>query len=115
MPIMPATWSPEEATRVVVFVNSVPILCWSKQQNTVETSTFGYEYVALRITTEQIIALRYKLKMIGIQVEDPADVFCDNEVVAKNCVTPESVLNKKHNAIYFHKVRECCAAGIIIV
>ena len=53
--------------------------------------------------------------MLSIQVEDPADVFCDNEAVAKNSSTPESVLTKKHNAIYFHKVREGCAAGIIRV
>ena len=80
-----------------------------------ETSTFGSEYVALRIATEQIIALRYKLQMMGIKVEDPANVFCDNEAVSKNSSTPESMLNKKHNAICFHKVRECCAAGIIRV
>jgi hypothetical protein len=72
-------------------------------------------YVALRIATEQIISLRYKLNMMGIQVEDPANVFCDNEAVAKNSATLESVLMKKHNAICFHKDRECCAAGIIRV
>ena len=93
-------------TGFVIFMNSAP---------TVETSTFGSEYVALRIATEQIIALRYKLSMMGIKVEDPANVFCDNEAVAKNSATPESVLTKKHNAICFHKVRECCAAGIIRV
>ena len=84
-------------------------------QNTVETSTFGSEYVALRIATEQNFSLRYKLNMMGIQVEDPANVFCDSEAVAKNSATPESVLNKKYNAICFHKVREFCAAGIIRV
>ena len=49
---------------------------------------------------------------MGIQVGDLADVFCDNEAVVKNSATPESVLTKKHNAICFHMVRECCAAGI---
>ena len=98
-------------TRFVIFLNSAPILWWSKRQNKVETSAFGSEYVALRIATEQIISLRYKFKMMGIQVEDPADVFCDNEAVAKNSSTPESVLTKKHNAIYFHKVRECWIDG----
>ena len=102
-------------TGFVIFINSAPIIWWSKRQNTVESSTFGSEYVALRIATEQIIALRYKLKMMGIHVEDLADVLCDNEAVAKNSSTPESVLTKEHNAICFHKVRECCAAGIIRV
>ena len=76
---------------------------------------FGSECVALRIATEQIISLKYKLKMMGIKVEDPANVFCDNEALAKKSSTPQSVLTKKHNAICFHKVRECCAAGIIRV
>ena len=53
--------------------------------------------------------------MMGIQVDDPADVFYDDEAVAKNSSTPESVLTKKHNAICFHKVKECCATGIIRV
>ena len=52
---------------------------------------------------------------MGIGVEDPADVFCDNEAVEKNSATPESVLTKKHNVICFHKVRECYVAGIIRV
>mgnify|MGYP000187859586 CR=1 FL=1 len=99
----------------VIFVNSAPIIWWSKRQNTVKMSSFRSEYVVLRIATEQIIGLRYKLKMMGIGVEDPADVFCDNEAVVKNSSTPESALTKKHIAICFHKVRECCAAGIIRV
>ena len=69
----------------------------------------------MKIATEQIIGLRYKLKMMGIKVEDPANVFCDNEAVSKKSSTPEPVLTKKHNAICFHKVRECCVAGIIRV
>ena len=75
-------------TGFVIFVNSAPVIWWSKRQNTVETSTFGSEYVALRIATEQIISLRYKLKMMEIEVEDPANVFCDNEAVAKNSAPP---------------------------
>ena len=47
-------------TGFVIILNSAPIIWWSKRQNTVESSTFGSEYVALRIATEQIIALRYK-------------------------------------------------------
>ena len=53
--------------------------------------------------------------MMRIQVENSTDVFCDNEAVAKNSATPELVLAKKHNAICFHKVKECCAASIIRV
>ena len=61
---------------------------------------------------EQIEALRYKLRMMGIPVEGPTNVFCDNESVFKNSTHPESVLKKKHNAIAYHRTREAQAAGI---
>jgi len=34
-------------TGVLLFVNQAPILWYSKSQNTVETSTFGSEFIAL--------------------------------------------------------------------
>ena len=57
--------------------------------------------------------LRYKLRMMGVQVDGPTNVFCDNELVVKNSTKPESTLKKKHNAIAYHRVREAQAAGIV--
>jgi hypothetical protein len=45
---------------VLIYVNKAPILWYSKRQNTVETSTFGSEYIAARIAVEMIEGLRYK-------------------------------------------------------
>ena len=80
-----------------------------------EAATFGSEFVALRICKELIVGLRYKLRMFGVPIEGPANVFCDNRGVVKNASVPESVLQKKHNAINYHAVREAVAAGIIQV
>ena len=102
-------------TGILIFLNNAPISWYSKRQNTVETSTFGSEFVSLRIATEQIKALRYKLRMFGIPIDGPANVFCDNEGVVKNTSIPESTLTKRHNAINFHAVREAAAASIIRV
>ena len=102
-------------TGIIIYCNSAPIVWYSKRQNTVETSTFGSEFVALRIASELIASLRYKLRMFGIPVVGPAHVFCDNESVYKNASQSESTLRKKHNSICFHRVRECVAAGIMIV
>ena len=55
-----------------------PVFWYSKKQNTIETSTFLSEFVALKIATEKLISLRYKLQMLGIPIEGPANVFCDN-------------------------------------
>ena len=98
-------------TGIVIFLNSAPISWYSKRQNTVESSTFGSEFNALRIAVDQIEALRYKLRMFGVRVERPTNVYCDNKTVVTNSSLPESTLNKKHNAICYHRVREASAAG----
>jgi hypothetical protein len=102
-------------TGIVIFLNSAPIIWYSKKQNTVESSTFGSKFVALCTAVELIIALRYKLRMFGVPLIGPANVFCDNQSVVHNATTPESTLSKKHNAICYHRVREAAAAQIIRV
>jgi Reverse transcriptase (RNA-dependent DNA polymerase) len=102
-------------TGIFLFVQNAPIIWFSKRQNTVEAATFGSEFVALRICKELIVALRYKLRMFGVPIDGPANVFCDNRGVVKNVSIPESTLMKKHNAINYHAVREAAAAGILRV
>jgi hypothetical protein len=60
-----------------MFLNRAPIIWFSKAQNTVETSTFGSEFRAMRIAVELIESLRYKLRMFGIPTEGPANTFCE--------------------------------------
>lgn len=100
---------------VLIYVNNALIMWHSKRQNTVETSTFGSEFIAMRIATEMTEALRYKLRSFGVSIDGPTEVFCDNESVVKNSSIPQSTLNKKHNAVCYHRVREAQAAGIIKV
>ena len=84
-------------------------------QNTVEAATFGSDFVALCICKELIVALHYKLRMFGVPLDGPVDVFCDNRGVVMNVSKPESTLQKKHNAINYHAVREAAAARILRV
>ena len=102
-------------TGIIIFVQNAPIIWYSKRQNTVELATFGSEFMALRVCKELIVALRYKLRMFGIPVDGPANVFCDNQGVVKNVSIPESTLLKKHNAINYHVVEEAAAVGILRV
>ena len=96
-------------TGFVFFINGAPISWYSKRQNTIESSTFGSEYVALRIAIEKNEALRYKLRMMGIPIESATNCFCDNKSVVINSTVPQSTLSKKHNSIAYHKVRESVA------
>jgi hypothetical protein len=99
-------------TGIIIFLQRAPILWFSKRQNTAESSTFGSEFVTMKTAVEHIEAFRYKLRMMGIPVEGPTNVFCDNEAVFKNASKPESTLKKKHNSIAYHRTREAQAAGI---
>jgi hypothetical protein len=100
-------------TGIILFINGAPIIWYSKLQNTIESSTVGSEFVALKIAVELNEALRYKIRMMGIPIEGPKNAFCDNQSVVTNSVTPQSTLSKKHNAIAYHKVRESVAAEAI--
>ena len=98
-------------TGLLLFVNRAPIVWFSKWQNTIETSTFGSEFIAMKTAVEQIESLCYKLRMFGIPVEDPMNVFCDNESVFKNTTIPNSTLKKKHTSFGYHWSREAVALG----
>ena len=56
-----------------------------------------------------------RLHEMGVPIEGPTHVFCNNEAVYKNSSTAHSTLKKKHNSICFHPVRECVAACIQVV
>jgi hypothetical protein len=98
-------------TGFVVLLNNAPIYWFSKKQGSCETSTFGSEFCAMKQATEYVRGLRFKLRMMGIRVDEPAFVFGDNQSVLANTSNPASTLKKKSNAIAYHFVREGCARG----
>ena len=100
-------------TGILIFLNRTPIIWYSKRQNTVETSTFCSEFIAMKTADEQIESLRYKLRMFGVPLEGPTNVFCDNEAVFKNASQPDSTLKKKHTSICYHRCREAVACRTI--
>jgi hypothetical protein len=102
-------------TGILIFLNMAPTSWYSKRQNTVESSTYSSEFIALKTASEQIIALRYKLRMFGIPLDGPARVFCDNEAVYKNTSDPTSTLKKRHQSIAYHLTREQVASGCMLV
>jgi hypothetical protein len=102
-------------TGILLFCNTAPIIWFSKRQNSVEASTFGSEFTAMKNAVEMIEALRYKLRMFGVPVDGPTNIFCDNGAVVVNTTRPESTLSKKHHSIAYHRVREAVAAETVRV
>jgi hypothetical protein len=91
-------------------INNTPIRWISKQQKTVETSTYGSELVASRVATEIILEIRYMLRSLGVALDWPALMLGHNMSIVLNTTVPSSILKKKHNAIAYHRVREAIAA-----
>ena len=83
-------------TGILIFCNRALIMWHSKKQNTVEASTFGSEFQAMKNAVELVESLQYKLRMFGIPIDGATNIFCNNEAVYKNTSMPESTLKKKH-------------------
>ena len=102
-------------TSFLLFVNHAPIVWFSKWQNTVKTSTFGSDFIAMKTAVEQTESLCYKIRMFGIPVEDPMNGFCDNKSIFKNLTIPDLTLKKIHTSICYHQSREAVASGTMWV
>ena len=63
----------------------------------------------MKQATEFVRGLRYKLRMFGIQCQEPTFMYGDNQSVLANTTAPDSTLKKKSNSIAYHFVREGCA------
>jgi hypothetical protein len=94
-------------------VGCTPVLWSSKRQASVQTSTFGAEFTALKKAVEEAIKLRYYLRSMGILVTKPTPVYVDNMSVVLNASNPGSSLNKKSVALSYHFVREHVANNVI--
>lgn len=93
----------------LVWANSALIYWMSKKQVSVETSSFGSEFIAMKQCCEYLRGLRYKLRMMGIPCEGPAYIYGDNQSVLANTTIPDSALKKKSQSIAYHFIREGCA------
>ena len=102
--------SGRSVTGILHMLNATPIDWYSKKQATVETATYGSEFVAARICVEQTIDLRNTLRYLGVPIQDQSYMFGDNESVVNSSSIPHAKLQKRHNALSFHHVREAVAS-----
>jgi hypothetical protein len=79
-------------TEIVLLLNNTSIAWVSKWQKTVETSTYGSELVVARIAVDLLIEMRYKIWILGIQVEKFSVLVEDNMAVVINTTLPSSAL-----------------------
>ena len=103
----------KSATGVIHMFNQTIMAYMSKRQTQVETATYGSEFVAARTAVEQIMDIRYQLRMFGVPIDGPAWLFGDNQSVITSSTIPHSQLSKRWNALSYHRVREAVSAGIV--
>ena len=105
-------------TGYVIFVNRAPVKWISRRQQTVETSAFSSEFIAMKQCIEDIEHIRFKLRMFGIPISEQypeTHIYCDNKSLVTNASTVQSTLNKKHSSIAYHFTRWNVAASVIKV
>jgi hypothetical protein len=98
-------------TGILHFLNGTPIDWYSKKMATVETATYGAEFVSARTCVEQLVDLRTTLRYLGVPIRERSYMFGDNESVVNSSILPHAKLHKRHNALSFHRVREAIASG----
>jgi hypothetical protein len=91
--------------------NQSPISWFSNKQSTIETSVFGPEFVVMKQGMDLICGLRYKLRMMSVQLSGPSFISGNSMSVIHNTQRPESTLEKKSNSVCYHAVCEAIATG----
>ena len=100
-------------TRILHLLNQTPIDWFSKRQATVETTTYGLEFIVAWIVVDQIIALCTDLRYFGVPICKKSYLFGNNKSVITSSTIPHSSLTKRHNALACHCVREAVASGFL--
>ena len=89
-------------TAALHFLNQTPIDAYTKRQSTVETATYGSEFVAARTAVDQIIDIRTTLRYLGVPIRDKSYMFGDNKSVVTSSTIPNSTISKRHHLASYH-------------
>ena len=111
--LMHDTITGKSVTGILHVINQTPIDWYSKKQATVETATYGSEFVAARTAVEQIMDLRLTLRYLGIPLREKSYMYGDNKAVIDSSTHIEARLHKRHSILSFHRVRSAIASGML--
>jgi hypothetical protein len=100
-------------TGILDLLNGTPIDWYCKKQATVETATYGSEYVAARTCVERNVDMRLSLRYLGVPIRKKLYMFGDNKSVIDSSMVPHAKLHKRHTALSLHRVREAIAGGLV--
>ena len=67
-------------------------------------------HIAIRTALETAQGIRYKQRMMGVNLDFPTYIYGDNMSVIHNTLKSESALKKKTNSVCYHYIQEVAAA-----
>jgi hypothetical protein len=91
----------KSATEILHLINKTPLDWYSKKQATVETATYGSEFVAALICVEQIIDLCSTLRYLGVPVREKNYMVSDNKLVVDSSMGLHAKLHKHYTMLSF--------------
>ncbi|KAL3665196.1 hypothetical protein V7S43_019066 [Phytophthora oleae] len=106
-----ANWGGDQATRrstsgVLVMMCDGPVVYKSKRQVTVALSFAEVEYMALALTTQEVVWLRFLLQEMGVKVDGPTSIRADNKSAISIAVNHGYTPRAKHIDLRAHFVRD---------
>ena len=96
----------ESVSAVLYFVNTTPTNWFLKRQATVQTATYGSEFIAAKTATEQIMNLRNTQRYLRVPIMTKAYMFGVNKSVVTSSTTCSTTPQSIHNMLSYHRVRE---------
>ena len=100
-------------TRFCIFLGNSLISWRAKKQQIVSRSSTESEYRAMADTTVEIVWLRRLLADMGILLQDPTPLYCDNKSAIHIGANPIFHERTKHIEIDYHLARHHLQAGTI--
>jgi hypothetical protein len=81
-------------TGILHFIIKMPIDWYYKKQATVETATYGSEFISARTCINHIVDLCLTLRYLGIPIRDVSYMFGDNKTIVDSSTQPHARLHK---------------------
>jgi hypothetical protein len=103
----------QSVTAVLHFFNQMLLEWFSKKHATVETASYGSEFVAAKTAVQQIPGLCTYLQYLGVEVKGPTMLFGDNGSIVKSGSMPHSPLKKRHHALSYHYTQGSVASNAV--
>jgi len=105
--------SRKSLTGYFVMLGGSPISWRTKKQTTVSRSSAEAEYRSLADATSELVWLRSFLAALGIFLDRPMRLFCDNQAALHIAHNPVFHERTKHIELDCHFVREKLEAGLL--